>query len=88
MLDDEALAVVGRDRFERAVLMLNVDEVGQRDVVQRLAERVAADLHETRGILIRQRTPEDRVDDGEDGGVGADAKRERRHNGCRERALA
>ena len=78
---DRALEV-GRDLLERAGLLPPVLEVRGRDAVARLRVHpiVLPDRHHPGGIAERQRPQQDRVDDREDGGVGADAEGERQHD--------
>ena len=73
---------VARDLLESARLLPPVLEVRGRDVVARLRVQpiVLPDRHEAAGIAERQRAQQHGVDDREDGGVGADAERERQHD--------
>ena len=45
-------------------------------------------LHDAGGILIRQRTKQDGIDDGEDGGIRADAQSEHKNRGKRKARAA
>ena len=71
------LLVGGGDGFQPGRLVLPVYERtagSERDIVPRA--RHLAELNQTVGMRIRQRLEEDRIDDAEDGRVGADPKGE------------
>ena len=67
-----------------------VVEIGRRDGAAAGAgvPPMVGDRDDTLGIRIGERAQEHGVDDGEDGGIGADAERERRDRQQRERRLA
>ena len=69
------------DAFEDAGAVAQIVELGLRDADVAAAgrARVRRDAHEPIGIRKRQRTDQDRVDDGEDRDVRADAERERQN---------
>ena len=82
-------ARVERDVLERPVARLPVHQVGgRRRRARPVAQRVRLpDLHEPVRLVQRQRLEQDAVDDGEDGGVGADAERQREGGDQGERFL-
>ena len=55
---------------------------------KRALRRLVEEPHEPIGLVERQRPQQHRVDDAEDGGVGADAEREDRDHGDGERRRA
>ena len=84
------LAVAGVKAAASWNAPLCVDEVAivRRREPRRDASRAAVEQHDQPiGIVIRQRPQQHAVDDGEDGGVGADAERERQHGDEREAGL-
>ena len=72
-----ALPIVSRDRREYVILIVNVREIRVQHVLDRMLDRGSPDLHQPFHVLVGQRPKDNRVDDGEDGGVGADAERDR-----------
>src|ERR1700751_5471533 len=68
---------IGCHGVEALVLALPVEEVGIGDGAFHEVVFVVEERHQPIGIRIGQRVEQHRVHDGEDGGVGADAKRQR-----------
>ena len=68
-----------RHRGERPVLSVPVEIVGRRHRAEppALARALLGERHHAVGARVRQRPPQHRVDDAEDGGARADAKGER-----------
>ncbi len=66
-----------RELLEAAAPLAPVEHGREADVAREPLGVAIADGHEPLGIRIRQRAQEDGVDHGEDGGVGADAERQR-----------
>ena len=72
----------GGEVLEGAAAVAEVAEVGGGDGGAAVAARRAAGgPDEAAGVAVRERVQEDRVDDGEDRGVRADAERESQHRG-------
>jgi len=71
---------------ERRRLLTPIDVIGNRDAGDRQAvARIGiVDVDEAFAIGVRQWFQQQRVDDAEDCGVGADAERERQHRGGEE----
>ena len=74
---DRAARPDAADLRERRRPLADVAEVGTRERSARIAE---PDECQPVGVAIRQRLDQHRVDDAEDGGVGADAEREGEKN--------
>ena len=79
-----ALRKPQRHRLERVALLLNLLELLVRQQPARKRRRLSEHRHETVGVRVRQRPQEHGVDDAEHGGVGADAKGERKDGDERE----
>ncbi len=79
----DGVFAVTRECRQRPLSSGYVHEVAGRVVALRRLGATAPDLDYRLGVRVWQRPQEDAVDDAEDGGVGADAKRERedRHDG-------
>lgn len=77
----EIVPLVGdcRHARERIILALPIEKIRRRHriVVVGLLVVLLPDNHQVLGILIRKGLQERRIDDGKDGGVRSDAKRER-----------
>ena len=78
----------GRRAGEDAALCRDVQVVRRRKRHRQASVAAVEQLHETSGLVIRQRPQQHTVDDGEDGGVGADAEREGQRRDERESRLA
>ncbi len=76
--DGEVRPVIGGDLLEHGGLVPDVHEIRKRDVVDGVRRSASPDLDQPPGILVRQGTEHNRVDDAEDRGVGADAERKGR----------
>ena len=81
---------VGIHRRDRPAVAPPVEEVRRRDrtVQPSFARPLLGDRHHPIRVGIRQRSPQHRVDNAEDGGVGADAERQRHQRDNREARLA
>ena len=88
-LASHEIGLVGPERAdlgERAVELLELEVLGHRNR-ERLA-RPRGQVHQLRGVRVRQRPQQDTVDDGENGGVGADPERDRQQRDRREHGTA
>src|SRR4029434_6170457 len=72
----EAAALIHRHALERLRIPLPVVELAWGELEESTARRPGEDPHQPLRLLERQRTQQDRVDDGKDRGVSADAKRQ------------
>jgi hypothetical protein len=75
-----ALPIVSRDRFEYVILIVNVREIRVRHILNWVLDRGSPDLYQPFRVFVGQRPKDNRIDDGEDGGVGADAERDRQNS--------
>ena len=78
-----AAAGLGRHEVEHGVVLLPVEKVQRGDAVALAARRLLEHAHDAVGVRVGERLQQQSVDEAEDGGVGADAERERqqRHDG-------
>ena len=70
----------GGERFDTRAQILDFRH-RERHVIRAHTWRALADIDEAALVAVDERTKEYAAHQGEDGGVGADAKREREHNG-------
>ncbi len=73
-----------RELFEAAAPLAPVEDRREPDVRREPREVAIAERDEALRLRVRQRPQQHGVDDGEDGGVGADAERQRDKRGGRE----
>ena len=78
----------GGKASNRAALVLPIEPVCGRDVGARIGTERLGDHHELVAVRVRQRPQQELIDDGEDGGVAADAKGQRQNDGQREARTA
>ena len=71
-------------KSKTGVVLLPVEKVERRDAVALAARRLLEHADDAVGVRVGQRLQQQSVDEAEDGGVGADAERERQQRHGRE----